>query len=119
MNAIEIKKGIIKVSLDIVSYKENDIRIVYSPALDLSGYGKTADEAKRSFETTLKEYLLYCVDNATLDADLEKHGWKKQVSDYDYLSPDFGTMIRSNSNLRNLVKGNFNKVSRTLSVQLS
>ena len=50
MNKLEIKDGYINVSLDVFSYKEGDVRIMYSPALDLSGYGKNVEEAKRSFE---------------------------------------------------------------------
>ena len=46
MNRVEVKNGYIKTSLDIFSYKEDNVRIVYSPALDLSGYGNTVEEAK-------------------------------------------------------------------------
>ena len=119
MNKLEVKDGYINVSLDIFSYKERDIRIMYSPALDLSGYGKNVDEAKRSFEIVLQEYLRYCTENDTLDADLAKHGWKKVAEETDYMSPDLVSMIRSNSNLRALLQGNFNKVSRSMSVPVS
>ena len=46
MNKVEVKKGYIKALLDLFSYKEGNVRIVYSPALDLSGYGNTLEEAK-------------------------------------------------------------------------
>ncbi len=32
--------------------------VAYSPALDLSGYGKTEEEARDSFNIVLKEYFL-------------------------------------------------------------
>jgi hypothetical protein len=119
MNRVEVKNGYIKASLDIFSYKEDNVRIVYSPALDLSGYGNTVEEAKRSFEIALKEYLRYCIENNTLGADLEKHGWKKIAAEPDYQSPDIVSLIRSNSNLRTLIKGNYHKMSKSLSVPYS
>lgn len=119
MNKLEIKDGYINVSLDIFSFREKDVRIMYSPALDLSGYGKTVEEAKRSFEVVFKEYLNYCIENNTLDADLIKHGWKRRAAQSDYQSPDWTSMIRSNTNLRSVLQGNFNKVSRYISVPVS
>lgn len=119
MNKLEIKDGYIRASLDIFSYREGNVRIMYSPALDISGYGNTVEEAKRSFYIVFHEYLRCCVENGTLDADLIKHGWKKIAAESDYRSPDIVSMIRSNSNLRSLIQGNFQKVSRTLSVPVS
>ena len=119
MNKLEIKDGYIRASLDIFSYREGNVRIMYSPALDISGYGNTVEEAKRSFYIVFHEYFRCCVENGTLDADLIKHGWKKIAAESDYQSPDIVSMIRSNSNLRSLIQGNFQKVSRTLSVPVS
>ena len=119
MNKLEFKNGHINVSLDIFSYREGNVRIMYSPALDLSGYGNTVEEAKRSFEIVLSEYLKYCVENNTLDADLAKHGWKKESTERDYKSPDLVSMIEHNSNLRDLLQSNFSKTSRMMSVPVS
>lgn len=119
MNKVEVKKGYIKALLDLFSYKEGNVRIVYSPALDLSGYGNTLEEAKRSFEVTIKEYLRYCVENGTLDADLVQHGWKKVASEPDYQSPDIVSLIKTNNNLRTLIKGNYSKTTRSVSVPYS
>lgn len=119
MNKLEIKNGYINVSLDVFSYREGEVRIMYSPALDLSGYGNTVEEAKRSFGLVLSEYLSYCVENGTLDADLARHGWKKVASEADYKSPDLVSMIEHNSNLRALLQSNFSKTSRMMSVPVS
>lgn len=47
-------------------FKEEPYYIVYSPVLDLSGYGRSLQSARRSYTITLKETLLYCVENGTL-----------------------------------------------------
>lgn len=44
-------------SLDTITFKEGDVHIIYSPSLDISGYGYTEAEAKRSFEIAYSEYL--------------------------------------------------------------
>ena len=33
------------------------LTVIYSPALDLSGYGSSEDEAKGSFEIALEEFI--------------------------------------------------------------
>ena len=43
--------------LDTITFKEGDVHIIYSPSLDISDYGYTESEAKRSFEIVYSEYL--------------------------------------------------------------
>lgn len=76
MNRIEIKNGIIKANLDLFSYREDGIRILYAPALDISGYGQTLCAARQSFEISFSEYLRYALDKETLESDLQAHDWK-------------------------------------------
>ena len=45
--------------LDTITFKEGDVHIIYSPSLDISGYGYTESEAKRSFEIAYSEYLRF------------------------------------------------------------
>ena len=68
-------KNRIKCNLPLIIFKEDDTVITFCPALDLSGYGSTEKEAKRSFEITLSEYFRYTVNKKTLAEDLTKHGW--------------------------------------------
>ena len=77
MNRIEIKNGIIKASLDLFSYRENGMQIVYAPALDLAGYGETRSAARHSFDVSFSEYLRYTVEKGTLQDDLLAHGWNQ------------------------------------------
>lgn len=68
-------KNRIKCNLPLIIFKEDDNVITYCPALDLSGYGSTEEEAKKSFEITLSEYFRYTLNKKTLAEDLKKQGW--------------------------------------------
>jgi hypothetical protein len=69
------EKGSIKTNLGIYLFKENDTTIAYCPALDLSAYGATEEDAKTDFSKTIKIYFDYCMNKNTLVADLNKQGW--------------------------------------------
>lgn len=79
MSEFQLKEGHnfkTTVSVELFIWKQADIHFVYSPALDLVGYGYTAKEAKDSFETVLADFIEYTNDNNTLFDDLEELGWK-------------------------------------------
>ena len=50
---IEHGNRIIEVQLNVYSFKEDESYIAYCPALDLSSYGTTENNAKASFEEIL------------------------------------------------------------------
>lgn len=68
-------KGAIHVGLSLIEFIEDDVTIIYSPALNLSGYGYTPDEAKVSFNTALHEFFRYTSNKETIDAVLKELGW--------------------------------------------
>lgn len=70
------KYAITEIDLSLISFNEGDVTIIYSPALDLSGYGYNEDEAKKSFEITLEEFLNYIIEKETLASEFEKMSWK-------------------------------------------
>ncbi|OFX26983.1 MAG: hypothetical protein A2033_15930 [Bacteroidetes bacterium GWA2_31_9] len=72
---VGVDKGKINVGLSLVEFKENNITIIYSPALDLSGYGNNTDEARQSFEVSLREFLKYTTSKSTLNEVLMNLGW--------------------------------------------
>lgn len=49
--------------------------IIYSPALDLSGYGNTINEAKESFKIALEEFIRYTLNENTFNDVMKKLGW--------------------------------------------
>ena len=63
------------VQLPVISFIEDNVQMIYCPALDLTGYGNDESEARHSFETVLAEYLDYSIKKGTLFADLKNLGW--------------------------------------------
>lgn len=79
-----IFEGDYKNNSDIVNIKlllfhfqdENNIHFIYSPHIDLTGYGKTIAEAKKSFEIVLEDFVDYTLKKKTLGKVLSDLGWK-------------------------------------------
>ena len=63
------------VGLSLVEFEEDNVTIIYSPALDLSGYGYSREEAKASFSEALHEFFRYTSNKKTLDTILKELGW--------------------------------------------
>lgn len=76
---IEIINEEVNVKIPIEIMKEGDRVIVYTHVLDLCGYGSTADEARKDFDTALKIFFEETLAHETLDKALEELGWKKVV----------------------------------------
>ena len=77
---IEIINGEINVKIPVEIMKEKDRVIVYTHALDLCGYGSTAEEARKDFDNALKIFFGETVEHETLDKALEELGWKKVIA---------------------------------------
>ncbi len=68
-------KEIIKVQVQFM--KEGTTAIVYSPALEISGYGKTIEEAQLDFHNAVNIFIEETTASGTLDRALETLGWKR------------------------------------------
>jgi len=66
---------VFQVGLSLIEFNENDVTIVYSPALNISGYGYNSDEAKNSFNIALHEFFQYTNNKKTFDKVLKELGW--------------------------------------------
>jgi hypothetical protein len=64
------------VRLSLLKFKEDGIVFIYSPSLDLTGYGKDGRSAKRSFEIGMEEFVHYTTNKGTLEKELKRLGWK-------------------------------------------
>ncbi|MEX0721642.1 MAG: hypothetical protein WD059_13300 [Balneolaceae bacterium] len=103
-NFINVENSNAEVSLDLIEFIEDNVHLVYSPALDLTGYGDNKKEARTSFEVTLKEFLRYTIKNNTLDKELKRLGWKKQKkSDHSYTPPELTKLSRKNRQLKHIL----------------
>ena len=59
---------------------ENHVHLIYSPHLDLTGYGRSEEDAKRSFEIVLEDFIEYTLKKKTLGKVLSGLGWKVKGS---------------------------------------
>jgi hypothetical protein len=69
------KKEQVDLQLPLISFINDNVFMVYCPALDLTGYGNDEIEARSGFEIVLDEYLNYTTNKGTLWNDLKKLGW--------------------------------------------
>ncbi len=67
----------IEASLPISIMKENDKFIAYTPALDISTFGKTYDETRKRFEELIEIFFEELCEMGTLEEVLEDCGWTK------------------------------------------
>ena len=106
-STLEIKQGEVKVRILLFHFTdEQGIHFVYSPHLDLTGYGHSLTEAKTSFEVVFEDFLDYTIKKATLGSLLQKMGWKKQKGTLKKpvksLSPSITTVIAGNKYISDL-----------------
>jgi hypothetical protein len=96
----------ILVQLSLLSFKEDDVVIVYSPALDLSGYGEDEKSAKESFQEALSEFLRDTSNKKTLWHELKRMGWKIKGSKKRprFEQPFLDNMLRDNDYLSEVVR---------------
>ena len=93
----------VTVNVPLIIFNEDDNTVVYCPALDLSGYGNSEDEARHSFETVLSEYFMYTINKQTLGLDLIKHGWtiKKNLS-RGAIPPSMQQLLSTNEDFKKI-----------------
>ncbi|MGB0981465.1 MAG: hypothetical protein ACPGUH_05125 [Winogradskyella sp.] len=94
----------VEFSVSIFLWEENSIFYVYSPALDITGYGLTKEEARESFETVLEEFIKYTHNKKTIFQELENLGWAVNKRKKRVISPDFEDLLSENEHFRHLYK---------------
>jgi len=94
----------VEVSISIFLWEEESIFYVYSPALDLTGYGLSEEEARKSFETVLHEFIVYTHNKKTIFSELEKLGWAVNKRKKRVISPDFEDLLSENEHFKHLYK---------------
>lgn len=98
------KHKTISVFVPYIEFEQGGYVVIYCPPLNLSGYGKTVEEAKQSFSITLDEYFTYTTHKGTLAQDLEKHGWKIKKKDLSRspVPPDLTYSLNNNPEFRKI-----------------
>jgi len=70
-------EGKVKVNLFLIHFKdENNIHFIYSPHLDLTGYGQSLKDAKKSFKIVFEDFIDYTLKKKTLAKVLTNLGWE-------------------------------------------
>ena len=100
-------QAIAKANVVIFSFQDADNYIVYSPQLDVSGYGKTQKEALSSFDYCLSGFLDYSFKKETLYEELVCLGWKLKKGTNNNLkqikAPSWRELIKKNPSLEALL----------------
>ena len=89
----------INIKVPLIVFKEEDEGIWYAhcPVLDITGYGKTQDEAKNSFEIVLEETVEYMITHGTLHDELRRLGWSRS-EEHQLVPPDMGMLLKKEEN---------------------
>lgn len=91
----------VDVSVNLVQFKDSSNHVIYAPALEVYGYGKTVDEAKKSFVTCLEEFIDYTRAKGTVTSELKRLGWtiKGRKKNRTFKIPDFAHLLAKNERL--------------------
>jgi hypothetical protein len=106
----------VKVKLSLIEFEEDGLHFIYSPALDLTGYGKTEEEAKTSYNLAMEEFLKYTSNKETLLKELQRLGWTVNTKK-NLAAPSLSSMIQSRSYLEEIfTEKSFRKRDETVAI---
>ncbi|HUX56294.1 MAG TPA: hypothetical protein VMV77_04930 [Bacteroidales bacterium] len=78
----------INVGIEVALGKQGDFFVAYCPALELSSYGKTEDEARNNFETEVAIFIEETEKTGTLEKILLRLGWcLRRLPEPKYMPP--------------------------------
>ena len=93
----------VKLNVPVVFFTEDDIFYAYVPSFDLTGYGTSEDEAKKSLSVTLDEFLRYTINKNTFLLELKRLGWKIKSKKKPMVAPQMSDLINTSEQLREIV----------------
>jgi hypothetical protein len=93
----------IKIKVQVLFFKEDNVHYAFMPSLDLIGYGNNDDEAKKSLQVVLDEFLRYTLNKNTLMLELQRLGWKLKNKNKPITAPAMSDLINVNEQLRDIV----------------
>lgn len=106
----------VEVQLTLIQFEEDGKHIVYTPSLDLSGYGNTEEEATASYAETVNEFLRYTTNKNTLPKVLTKLGWDVKKKN-KIKAPPLVQMINENEYLAEIFEEKqYKKINQTVKI---
>ena len=108
----------IDVNLSMIIFEEDGSHIVYCPALDVSGYGISEDEAMKSFTQCLNEFFQYTTNKKTFHTELTRMGWKIKKSKIQKMTPPpMVDLLQSNENFSRIFNNHpFRKIDQSVAI---
>jgi predicted RNase H-like HicB family nuclease len=86
---IKTGNNTVDVSLDVLLIKEGDYIVSFCPALNLSSFGDTEDDAKKGFDEAMTLFLDELHKRGTLEKELLNLGWQlRKFPTASFLPPD-------------------------------
>lgn len=114
---LRTSKAGVKANLELYSFVDDGVHIVYCPALDLSGYGYSIDEAKKSFSEVFEQHITYCISKNTLQDDLLKHGWNvRGKKSKNIKAPKLEDLLQRNEAFRNILNKDYSKFNTEIEI---
>lgn len=68
-------------------FKEGDVYVALSPELNVSSFGETVDEAKKSFKEAVEAFVEECQTMGTLEEVLEESGFSRINNSWESRKP--------------------------------
>lgn len=108
----------IDMKIPVIIFEEDGSLIVYCPALDVSGYGETEEEAKKSFKLSLGEFFTYTLNKKTFRSELQRMGWSLRKSKYKPIHPpSFTELLSKNQNFSRIFNDYpFRKIDENIAI---
>lgn len=100
----KVEKHRVDIQLDIITWSEDKISYHYAPALDLTGYGNTSEQAAESFKIQLEEFVQYTLNKKTIYDELERLGWTVNKKKKRVVAPAEAELLADNETYRDLIK---------------
>ena len=73
--------------IPVLFFEEGDKIVAYSPALDLSTFGKTEEQARKRFAEASMLFMNEIMEMGTVDEVLEECGWHRATSKHTWVPP--------------------------------
>jgi predicted RNase H-like HicB family nuclease len=82
MSSPETEHRMLKVSVPVFLIEEDAQWVAWCPALEVSSYGDTEEEAKQAFEDAVEIFIEETAQRGTLEKELLRMGWTLASADY-------------------------------------
>lgn len=66
-----------KISVRVEIFKEGDVYVAISPELNVSSFGETVEDARKSIKEAIEIFVEECREMGTLEDVLEESGFSK------------------------------------------